>query len=203
LDQALLARLLARLDLQRRESVVGLQRRLPEVERAAAEHAAVAQPRQFVEQAERQAVRGGANPRNAEVGIDRRGDQHQLAHLGGKARGIDQRHPAALAEPDQVDRRTQLVDRDIEIGEVAVDGKQPHVGGRGAPVGDEQAAAAIAPQCLDQAVAGRQVRDGGAMQGERRADQGRHALGRAREVAQLHGRHFQPDTVGRRPGKLA
>ena len=55
--------------------------------------------------------------------VDRRAGEHQPAHLAGKARRIDERHPAALAEADEVDRWPQLVDHHVEIGEVVVDAR--------------------------------------------------------------------------------
>ena len=46
--------------------------------------------------------------------IDRRAGQHQFAHLGGKPRGIEQRQPAALTEPDQIDQAAEPVDQHVE-----------------------------------------------------------------------------------------
>ena len=135
--------------------------------------------------------------------IDRRAGQHQLAHFGGKARGIKQRQPAALAQPDEIDAAAEPVDRDVELGEVVVDAQVAHLRRGRAPVGDEQPPQAGLAQRRDQAVAGREIGHRSAMQREGRANQCGHAAGGRAEIAQPHGLQFKRDGVRRRPSRLA
>jgi hypothetical protein len=88
-----------------------------------------------------------------------------------EARGIDQRQPAALAQADEVNLATEVVDQDVEIGKIAVDREEPHVWSGRAPVSDEQAPRTGGTQCLDKAVTGGKV-------GNRRAVQ---RIGRAHQ----------------------
>ena len=133
--------------------------------------------------------------------VDRRADQHQPPHLLREARGIEQRHPAALAETDQVERRPDLVDRDIEIGQIVVDGEIPHLRRSRAPVGEKDAIDAAALQRLDDAVAGREVGNQRTMLRVGRTDQRRRSAGPARKIAQAEGREVQRDAIGRGPGQ--
>src|SRR5712672_776601 len=71
--------------------------------------------------------------------IDRGAGQHQLADLGGKARRIHQRHPAALTQADEIYRAAERVRQYVEIGEIVVDRQEAHVRTCRAPIRDKDA----------------------------------------------------------------
>jgi hypothetical protein len=89
--------------------------------------------------------------------IDRRAGEHQLAHLGREARRVDQRHPAALAQADQIGHAADLVDDDVELGEIIVDAEKTHFGGRRAPIGHEYPLQPGLTQRGNKAVAGGEI----------------------------------------------
>ena len=158
--------------------------RAPEFLHLAAEHAAVAQFHQFMKQ--RQGARLGERRQSGLPGgdIDRRAGQHQFAHLGGKARGIEQRQPAALTEPDQIDVPPSSIDQHVERGEIVVDAEIAHLHRRRRQSVTNSCRRPASRKADDQAVPGRQIGDGRAMQRKRRAKQrGDAVLGRA-EIAQ-------------------
>jgi hypothetical protein len=162
----------------------------------------IAQAHDLVENGDRQVPGRQGKQRAAGLDVDGGTGHHQLADLGRKPRGVDQGHDSALAQPHQIDRRADLVDRDVELGQVVVDGEQAHVARGRAPVGDEDPRAAVAGERLHKAVAGGKVGEGGTVQGEGGANEGRHAGRRRREVAKLHGRQVEPHAIRRRPGRL-
>ncbi len=194
---------IARRKLQDAPRIIGDERRSPYLEDALAEHAAVLRGDELLE-CSKWNLQG--HPR--EVGlpggdIDRRARQYQAPHLAGKPRRKRQRHPAALAQADEIDRRPELVHGDVEIGEIIVDGQEPHLRPGRAPVRDVDAADAALVERLDHAVAAGEIGDGRAMQGERGADEGGDAARAGGEIAQLHGAQFEAHSMGRGPGGLA
>src|SRR5207244_10491092 len=110
--------------------------RTPQAQCAVTEEAAATELDEFLEHRHRHARR---EPRQAGLGsrdIDRRASEDEFSYLAGKPSRIDERHPAALAEPDEIDGAVELVHRDIEIGQIAVDWQEAHFGRRRAPIGD-------------------------------------------------------------------
>jgi hypothetical protein len=94
--------------------------RTPQAQCALTEEAAATEPDEFLEHRHR---RARSEPRQAGSGsrdIDRRAGEDEFSHLAGKPSRIDERHPAALAEPDEIDRAVELVHRDVEIGQIAL-----------------------------------------------------------------------------------
>jgi hypothetical protein len=71
--------------------------------------------------------------------VDRSTREDQLSHLGREPRRIDQGHPAALAQANEIDAAADLVNQNVEIGEVGIDREEAHLGIGGAPVGYEHA----------------------------------------------------------------
>ena len=142
----------ARLQLQGHVGIQGPHGRSPHVHRVPADDAAPAQVGALVEQREGQGPGRERKQGRRRVDVDGRGRENEPSHLVGKSRGVDHRHDAALAEPDQVDRTTDLVNRDVEVGEIVVDGQQAHIYGGGSPIGDEKPAAAVLCECLHQTV---------------------------------------------------
>jgi hypothetical protein len=53
--------------------------------------------------------------------IDRGACERQLCDFAGKARRVDQCHPAALAQAEEVYPAPELIDQHVEIGEIIVD----------------------------------------------------------------------------------
>src|SRR6516225_4254443 len=72
------------------------------------------------------------------LGVDWSRSEHQFTNLARKPSSIDERHPAALAQTDQIDRRANLIDEHIEVGQIIVDPEKSHVGRGRVPVGGKQ-----------------------------------------------------------------
>lgn len=89
--------------------------------------------------------------------INGRAGQHDAADFLGKARGVDEGEPAALARADQIDRPADLIHRDIEGGKLRVDPDQSGLGSRRLPLGEKEPFASISPQGFNDAVAGRKI----------------------------------------------
>ena len=134
--------------------------------------------------------------------IDRRTGHHQLAHLGRKSCGIDQRQPASLAEPDEIDQPAEMIDEDVELGEIVVNAEKSHIGARRAPVGHEQPFNSGAAEGGNQTVPCGKIGHHGAMQRLRRAQQRRNAALGHGEVAQPDGVQLERDLAGRRAFRL-
>ena len=62
--------------------------------------------------------------------IDRGPCQDQFSDLGGKARGIGQRHPAALTQANEVHCTAEFVHQHVKVGDIVVDRQQAHVRAR-------------------------------------------------------------------------
>ena len=108
--------------LQQLMNLAGVERlRSPELQHLVTKHAAVAQRHQFMKQRQRAGVGERGQCGLPGGNIDRRAGQHQFAHLGGKPRGIEQRKPATLTKPDQIDATAKLIDQHVEVGEIVVD----------------------------------------------------------------------------------
>ena len=108
--------------MQQLMNLVGVDRfRSPELQHLVAKDATVAELHQFMKQRQRAGVGERGQCGLPGGNIDWRTSQHQFAHLGGKTRGIEQRQPAALAKPDQIDGAAELVDQHVEVGEIVVD----------------------------------------------------------------------------------
>ena len=79
--------------------------------------------------------------------------EHEGVDLVGKPRRQHGRHPAALAQADQVHPATQIVDRHHHFFEVVVDLQVFHVGRGRFPVGQRDVADPVGQQGFDQALA--------------------------------------------------
>jgi len=123
----------------------------------------------------------------AGANVDGGAGEHEPAHFLGKSRRIDQSQPAALAQTDKVDGRADLIDGNIQVGEVAVDREIPHGRRCRAPVGDEQPGHARLAQRLDDAVTRREIHDGRAVQRIGRANKRGLSAPRHRKTPQPHG----------------
>ena len=84
-----------------------------------------------------------------------------------------------------------MIDEHIEIGQIFVNSERSHVGAGRAPIGHEQSFNSSASEGANETVSGRKVGHGGAMQRERRAQQGRDAALGRREVTKPHGMQLQ------------
>src|SRR3990172_882174 len=113
--------------------------RSPELQYRLADNAPVTEFHQLLEQRQRAGIdeRGQSRLRGGD--IDGGTGEDQLAYLGGKARGVEQRHPSALAKSNKIDAPAEVADQHIKSGEIVVDGKETHVRVGRAPMGHEQA----------------------------------------------------------------
>ena len=109
----------------------------PELQHFPPGNDAVANPDEFVKHRQRSCAgeirQGGRRSRD----IDRRAGQHQLADLGRKPRCVGKRHPAALAKTNQINRGADMIDEDVEVGEIIINAAETHLRRRRTPVGRE------------------------------------------------------------------
>ena len=122
---------------------------LPAGEHRLAEHAPVADIDHLLVELERQPMCELLDGTGASVGVDRRAGKHKASHLVGKAAREHGAHPAALAKADQVDSAAEIVDHDIDLGQVLVDVEIAHGIGGGLPVVTEHTLETGAKQGLD------------------------------------------------------
>ena len=87
-----------------------------------------------------------------------------------------------------------MIDKDVEVGKIFVDTEKSHVGAGGAPIGHEELFNSSSTERRDETVSGCEIGNSGAMQRERRAQQGGNAALDHGKVAKPHGvqlqRHF-------------
>ncbi len=104
-----------------------------------------------------------------------------------------------MAEADEIHASAQIVDADIDLGEILIDLQVFHVGRRRFPIHEGELGDPVRRQCLNQALAIGIVGDDGGMTGIGRVDESRQA-GRVdrRIVAQHHGAQVETGDVGRR-----
>ena len=113
----------------------------------------------------------------AGVSVDRRSRKHERVYLVGEARRHHRRHPAALAETDEVHTSPKVVDRHDDLGEIIVDLQVLHVVGCGFPIGQRDVTDSVGQQRLDQALPLVVIGDHGRMPGVRRVHQRRNPAG--------------------------
>ena len=110
----------------------------PELQHFPAGNDAVANLDEFIKHRQRSCAgeirQGGRRSRD----VDRRAGEHQLADLCRKSRCVHERHPASLAKANQINRGADMIDHDVEVGEIIVNAAETHLRGRGTPVGREQ-----------------------------------------------------------------
>src|SRR5712664_4680091 len=107
--------------------------------------------------------------------INRRPGHDELAYLGWESPGIDQRQPAPLAEPHEIDQATDIIDKDIEIGKIVINSEKSHLGAGRAPIHHEQSFNSGTTEGGNETVSGSKVGNSGSMQRERRAQEGGNA----------------------------
>ena len=95
--------------------------RSPKLQRVPPEDAATAESDQLAKDGNRRVV--GALRKLGLAGgeIDRGACERQPFDLARKARRVDQRHPAALAETEEIHPAAEVVHQYVEIGEIVVD----------------------------------------------------------------------------------
>ena len=101
--------------------------------------------------------------------VDRRACKHRLPDLCWKARRINERHPAALTQADEIDFAADLIHRHVKGAEIIVDPEKAHVAGRRAPVGNEKSSHSSPTQRSNKAVPGHEIDNGRTVQGLRSA----------------------------------
>jgi hypothetical protein len=118
-------------------------------------------------------------------------------------RRVHRRQPPALAQTDQVDAPSQIVDAHVQLGQVIVDVVILHLQAGAFPVRHQNARQADREQRLHQALAVVIIGDHRRMPGIGRSDQRRRPRGiRASEGAQLHRVQIQQHRIGRCEARL-
>src|SRR6516225_4520841 len=110
----------------------------PELEHFVAEYEPVAETDDLPKDLHCSAVGERRQHGGRSLGVDWSCSEHQFTNLARKPCGIDERHPSALTQADQIDRRANLIDEHIEVGQVIVDPEKSHVVRGRVPVGDKQ-----------------------------------------------------------------
>ena len=90
----------------------------PKPQRVAAEQAPAAKIDQLAKDRERRVARELGKFGAAGSKIDRCAREHQLGDLVGKTRRVDQRHPSALTQAEEVDAAAQLIHHNVEVGKI-------------------------------------------------------------------------------------
>ena len=80
------------------------------------------------------ARREARHQRRAHACINRRAREHEPFDLAWKTRRVNQRETAADAETDDIHGAAEIVDRDVEFGQVCVEREARHVGRGAEPV---------------------------------------------------------------------
>src|SRR5271166_5377820 len=94
--------------------LTGFELRSPELQQLMTEDPPVAQLDQLGENRARSVIGELGQPGLSRRDIDRGAREHQLADLCRKARRINERHPPALAQSDQVDCATEFVNKHVK-----------------------------------------------------------------------------------------
>ena len=184
--------------LQRPSDLVGIGRVVaPERSDVAADHAAAAEFDQALKYSHGSSLGDRGQCRLSRGDIDRGAGHGKLAYFTGKPSGVDQRQPAALAKPDQIDQAAKLIDKDIEIGKIVVDSEISHLRTGRAPIGHEQSFNSGTAKRGDETVSGGQVGDSGSMQRKRRTQQRWNAAVGYREVPQPNAAQLERNPVRR------
>src|SRR5712664_3787716 len=129
--------------------------------------------------------------------INRRPRHHELAYLGWESPGIDQRQPASLAEPDEINQATEMIDQDIETGKIVVNAEKSHLGAGRAPIDHEQSFNSGTTEGGNKTVPGGKVGNNSAMQRERRAQEGGNAAFDGGKVTELDGMQLERNLARR------
>ena len=95
--------------------------RSPKLQRVLPEDAAAAEIDQLAKDGNRCVVRELRKLGLAGGEIDRGACERQPCDFVRKTRRVDQRHPAALAQAEEIYPAPELIDQYIEIGEIIVD----------------------------------------------------------------------------------
>jgi hypothetical protein len=95
--------------------------RSPELQGVLPEDAAAADVDQLAKDGNRRVVRELRKLGLAGGEIGRGACERQPRDLTGKARRVDQCHPAALAQAEEIDPASELIHQHVEIGEIIVD----------------------------------------------------------------------------------
>src|SRR5258708_4498913 len=90
-----------------------------------------------------------------------------------------------------------MIDEDIENGKIFVNSETSHVRAGRAPIGHEQSFNSGITQGGNETMSCGKVGNGGAMQRERRAQQGGHAAVGYRKVTEADGRQFERNLAWR------
>ena len=95
--------------------------RSPKLQGVLPEDAAAAEVDQFAKDGNRRVVRELRELGLAGGKIDRGACERQPCDFAGKTRRLDQRHPAALAQAEEIYPAPELIHQHVEIGEIIVD----------------------------------------------------------------------------------
>ena len=104
---------------------------------------AISQADELVDKGIGHGIRRRRQKRRLGSHVDRRAGENKPAHLLWKTRSINQRKPAALTKTDQIQGRTNIVDRDVERRELRIDRVKSRLRRRRLPLGEEETRAAI------------------------------------------------------------
>ena len=185
----------------------GLRQR-PSGQQQASEQQPFASPQQFIDDRGRRRFRDAGQRARLRGDIDRSADEGESAHLAREARGEGRRKPSPLTQSHHRDGRSvaDIVYRDIEFGQMRIDGVELPLRRRRTPVDEKEMRHALAQQNFDDAVAWREVGDAPAVQRIRRNDQGGCIVGilvAHGKIQQGQRREFAKHVVRRRPFQAA
>ncbi|HMI12220.1 MAG TPA: hypothetical protein VK567_11595, partial [Bradyrhizobium sp.] len=92
---------------------------------------------------------------------------------------------------NEINQATEMIDQDIEIGEIVINAEKSHLGAGRAPIDHEQSFNSGPTESGNKTVPGGKVGNSSSMQRERRAQEGGNAAFDHGKVTELDGMQFE------------